>query len=370
MKTSNAPRIRTSLTLGCLILLLAQIGTAQIIVNSSARKEKETPSSVPNPNAATNATLKNNPKVELGDPDYMLENNVVSLNAGVILLSPYKLGAPTNTGSGRPARILESDDSQARFYIDVAVNYLWVANYERRARWAKERMQTTRDDLWDIFQGAKKTDQDGDGGEWGLGSPDFQGHIMYVAKDDKEASAAAIVGSGEFALEVTVGLPFYQAIYTRDGSLDAKNGRELYDKTLHAHWLGIVGSWSGTTDGDAFDVHSRYFFGMSYRGAFKAGWSKQEDKIRREVTATFQIGYAAVDSVRFVGNNDTSVFLTHGSVPKYHMESAMGVEAEVMIPLGKTFTGTAGARIYTGIDPNPWNAYVAVTVPLEKVFNW
>jgi hypothetical protein len=250
---------------------------------------------------------------------------------------------------------LSDGDSQARFFIEVSANNAWSTDVNRRSRWAhKESIQSSHGQLHDL----------------GFGLPDFQGRISFVAKDDKETSAAAIVGSGEFGVETTVGFPFYRSIVLKDSETYKKcdSATELYDKTEHTHWLGLVGSWSGVTDGSAFDIHSRYFFGLGYRAAFKAPWTAEDGDVGREAALNFQIGYAMVDAVKFANRDvDRTIRLRNGDVPDYSEEGAMGVEAEFFIPVTKSLDVVVGTRLYTGIDPNPWNAYIAATFPLDKL---
>ncbi len=282
------------------------------------------------------------------NPTLSPENNIIQFNSGVMLLNPYAI--KTN-GSGQT--VLSDGDSQARFFIELAANYIWAWNYDRRARWAN------------------KYGGDADGGKWQfLGAPDFSGRITYIANTSDESSAASIVGTGEFGMETTVGLPLYRAIYTVDRSLKASSALGLYDKTSHAHWLGVVGSWSGTTDGKGFDIHSRGFLGVGYRAAFAAPWESESEERHREVALSFQTGPSLVDSVRFVDENSSRVIETVGvEDPKYSSTFSWAFEAEAYVPISKTLNGVMGVRLYTLMDdaPNLWNAYIGVTIPLNKL---
>jgi hypothetical protein len=209
-------------------------------------------------------------------------------------------------------------------------------------------------------------------GEFGLGVPDFSGRLIFMGHDDKKTTAAAIVGTGEFGMEVTMGIPLFQAIDTDTDGLGAKSAEELYADTRSTHWVGIVGSWSGVTDSSAFDIHSRYFVGLGYRAAFKAPWETDAsgEPFSREIAMNFQIGRAWVDAVEFTNRATHEIRAESLGEPSYREKGAMGVEAEFYIPLGKSLNGLVGARLYPlsgSHTPNTWNAYVALTVPLTKL---
>lgn len=291
-----------------------------------------------------------------------LENNIVRLNAGAILLNPYKLGEVRTNAAGSPVRDLSDGDAQAKFFLDIGANWVWAWNVDRRARWVGD--QNSSHERGRGFQESVFSKPSM------MLEPDFQGHLSFVAKDDKETTTSAIIGSGEFGLEVTLGIPLYRAVYT-DKDISANYTRleadEIYDTTLHAHWVGLVLASGGTTDAAAFDIHRRDFFGGGYRAAFKQFWDKS-DETAREVVLSFQVGYARVDSVAFANRDtDHSVRLRNGDVPDYHSHGALAFEGEVYVPVSGSLNVVFGARLYSGIDPNPWNAYVAATFPLSKL---
>ncbi len=294
-----------------------------------------------------------------------LANNFVQINSGVILLNPYSF-TPTN-GGGR----LGDGDAQAQFFIEFAANYVWAWNYHRRWDWIEAREHATNDrKRWIPFQGHRPI-SDSYSGEFGIGFPDFSGRINYISQNEDSTSAAAIIGSGEFGMETTLGIPLYQAIDSYSGKLDrTRNAKELYDDTISVHWVGAVFSWSGTTDASTFDIHSRYFAGVGYRAAFKAPWESSGATERREVAVSFQMGGAWVDAVQFKSKQSDEIFTEHNGRPAYKTESCLGVEAEMYIPINKTLNGVVGARFYpiSGNDTaNSWNAYVGLTVPLSKL---
>lgn len=293
-------------------------------------------------------------------------DNIVRFNAGVMLLNPYSI---TNNDNGETTH-LDDGDSQARFFVEVAAHYTWAWSPQRRWEWVAARQRATEGmSLAKLFQGSRVYEKYP--GEIGIGVPDFQGRINYIAQDDnKETSAAAIVGTGEFGMETTLGIPFYQALNTYSGTYNARSALELYNDTFSAHWVGGVLSWSGTTDGGAFDIHSRYFVGVGYRAAFKAPWESGTKEERREVGLNFQMGAAWVDAITYSDKSERAIKADSLGVPDYEAESALGVEAEVYIPLTKSLNGVVGARFYplSGDDsPNTWNAYVALSLDLTKL---
>lgn len=309
-------------------------------------------------NAAGNVTKEEvreevKPKEELKQVSLSPVNNIVHLQSSVILLNPYKVVDGTNA-NGR-VKNLEAGDSQAQFYIDVAANYVWAWNPERRWRWAQDA---------EHGPGADRNYK------FGIGSPDFQGHLTFVADGDDKVSASAIVGSGEFGLEATIGVPFFRAMYMSDAAKNDLRGHastNLFSRMSSAHWIGAVASYSGTTDSDAFDIHSRYLAGIGYRAAFKAPWDAGDTGVNREVVCSFTGGIAGIETLEFVNGSDREVKLERDGVLSWNMETAFGLEAEVYLPINKTANLVLGTRLYAGPDPNPWNAYVAFTIPFSTI---
>ena len=294
-------------------------------------------------------------------------NHHVVLNSGITLLNPYNLttngiiGDPTNR-----RKLANGDGTKAKFFIDVAVNYVWAWDSDRRARFAAEEL--------------KEVNPDGKDGSYfflsnfpnSLKAPlDIQGHLSYYAKDGKETTASAIVGSGSFGGEVTLGLPFYRALYTLDATVPQKISKEdhdtLYKKTVSAHWVGLTLSYSGVTDSDAFDIHSRFLLGVGYRAAFKTPFEVTDGSRNREVTVSFTVGAASVETVKFLSEATREIQLHHEDVPKYRSRPAFALEMEAYYPITASLSAVMGARLYSGTDPGTWNAYFGLTVPLSKI---
>jgi hypothetical protein len=295
-------------------------------------------------------------------------NNVVHINSGLMLLNPYKI--TTSNDMNNTTTHLTDGDAQARFFIEVAANYTWAWNAHRRWDWVASRAESGGCYGWlhKIRQGDRPVADGID--EFGFGPPDFHGRLSYIAQDSKNTSAAAIIGTGEFGMEVTLGLPLYQSINVPSRNLGQyRNAMDLYTNTTSAHWFGFVASWSGTTDGRAFDIHSRYFAGLGYRAAFKSPW-EGSDASGREIALNFQIGGASVDAVQFTDKFTRQIAAESPGIPDYGTDTLMGVEAEIYIPINKSLNAVVGARFYplsNSDSPNSWNAYVGLTVPLTKL---
>ena len=284
-------------------------------------------------------------------------NHHVVLNSGITLLNPYNLttngiiGDPTNR-----RKLANGDGTKAKFFIDVAVNYVWAWDSDRRARFAAEELACGKDGS--VYLRLK--------------APlDIQGHLSYYAKDNQSTTASAIVGSGSFGGEVTLGFPFYRALYTLDATVPQKISKEdhdkLYKNTVSAHWVGLTLSYSGVTDSDAFDIHSRFLLGVGYRAAFKTPFEVTDGSRNREVTVSFTVGAASVETVKFLSEATREIQLHHEDVPKYRSRPAFALEMEAYYPITASLSAVMGARLYSGTDPGTWNAYFGLTVPLSKI---
>jgi hypothetical protein len=291
------------------------------------------------------------PEADEGSDDTTIWNNHVALNTGVILLSPYSLTTNGIVGDSTNRRRLEKNDgTEAKFFVDLAVNYVWAWDTERRARFANE---TTPNKSGDY-----------DGFEWNEFPLDVQAHISYYAIDDKETTVSAIIGSGSFGAEVTLGIPVYRALYTHGRTSTADFG---YDRTDSVHWVGLVASYSAVTDADAFDVHDRLLLGIGYRAAFRTQVKDSESKRHREAVLSITGGAAGVETIKFLNDGTREIQLHHEDIPKYRTSAAFALEAEVYYPVTSSLSAVMGTRIYSGLDPNTWNAYFGLTVPLDKL---
>ncbi len=293
-------------------------------------------------------------------------NGHISLNSGLILLNPYRLTTNGLTGDTTGRRAIDKGDgTQAKFFIDLAVNYVWAWDTARRERFAEELNKAGGGGLFLWQKNGKR---------WEGAIPlDIQTHISYYAKDSSDTTASAIVGSGNFGGEVTLGLPIYRALYTKNGS-NPKNTKseDLYNETESVHWFGVVGSYSGVTDSESFNVHSRYLLGVGYRAAYPSfgGFGDSDSKNGerpREFVLSVTLGAAGVDSVQFLNNTSREIKMHHGDVPDYTVKPTFALEMEAYYPLNSSLSAVLGSRLYPNLDPGMWNAYAGVTIPLDKI---
>lgn len=272
------------------------------------------------------------------------------ISSGIILLNPYVVTNFTDTSGRTRGNLEKGDGTKARFFIEVSYNQTWVSTPNKRYDFlyatpaANPNTRHLQKWFWD---------QDDP-------SVDIQARLNYIAKDDKETTTAAIIGSGEFSGEITLGLPVWRKINLNDtvSSLQWDDEVDIYKKTADAHWVGLVASYSAVTDSGAFDIHDRIFGGVGYRAMHKAGFVADG----REFSISLNGGVAFVDSLEFISKRNHEVRLVHGDVPDYEMKAVGALEAEVNLPLTGNISATLGTRFYTGLDPNVWTAYVAVTV--------
>src|SRR3569833_2154359 len=220
---------------------------------------------------ASNADSQTPPSLPISSNNIVV-NSHISLSSGMILLNPYNLTTNGLSGAINGRRALDKGSgTQAKFFIDLAVNYVWAWDSDRRARFAEE--YKDKDESHWFWRGTMPVD--------------IQTHISYYAKDNSKTTASAIVGSGSFGGEVNLGFPIYRALYTTDGSFPRPANKkhytpaessDLYDNTESAHWFGVVGSYSGVTDSDSFSVRNRYLLGFGYRAAYPSLKLSQNDK--------------------------------------------------------------------------------------------
>lgn len=298
---------------------------------------------------AQTAALKATAKDDGVQTNKAPQHNNIQINSGVIVLNAFEAGPLGTNGAGTKFRELKSSSNRARFFVDFGFNYVWAWDYTRRAKlidnWASadNKLATDVQKIWGLFE-----------------YPDFQGHLSYYAGGKDQATVSAILGSGEFGMEITMGLPFYQAVYyTSDPA--KKTAVEKYGITASAHWLGPVISYGGATDTQNFDLHERIFVGFGYRMAYRI------ESINRDACLSFQVGYANIEQVRFLSHDNKQIEIEHGDVPVFHHKSCFALEAEVAYPITDSLNVALGSRIYAGLEPNAWSAYIALTIPAAKL---
>ena len=271
------------------------------------------------------------PKNSETETESKIINSPVSFNVGSVLLNPYRLGT---------SNVLEKSDNKAAFFIEFTLNDLWAWNPERREEF---KGHSNKNWIWDD--------------EWKLNNRlDWQARLAYYARSGKPTKevASALVGSGDFGGELTITLNLFQTMRADE----SKAGEEFFKSTTSAHSFGLVASYGGITDKEAFDIHSRYLVGIGYRANF------------RETLFSTQIGFARVDNIEFVDNTSRVIRMANGDIPRYRSQSCMAIESELYWPLGSGVAIYAGAKLYplqSGSSPNQWSGFIGVTYSLDKL---
>lgn len=275
------------------------------------------------------------------DTGKRIDNNYLSINSGLYLLNPYEIGASNR---------LERGDSEAAFFIEFAFNNAWAWNPARR-------QYTWSDRSCDFFDFKSPLDH-----------MDFQTKLSFFLHDNgsKTTNASTIVGSGDFAAEATVTFNIYQGLFGPSPRATGGADRSIFDETTLAQSIGVVVSYGGITDRQAFDIHHRIFTGLGYKGAFRIGESDPES-VARELLYNIQMGYAWIEQTQFLNDDTREIKLTQGDLPDYQLEGGFAVETELYWRITKTSFLFVGARLYANHDPNPWSAHIGVTIAADKV---
>ncbi len=278
-----------------------------------------------------------------------IRNNYVSLNTGSYLINPYKIANTNQIAQG---------DSEATFYLELMANYVWAWNPERRQRSVKTFSSDTN---WNGWTGLTWVNP--------LKNTDVQARLAFFLHDGNEDSTAStIVGSGEFASELTLGFPLLHGVFFDEQKAPSSSNAEiLYAKTTSAHSINLITSYGVTTDRHAFDAHHRYFLGLGYRAAFKAPFEMAQGEKEREVLINIQLGCAWIESTDYVDETSRTIKLINGDLPDYSLKAGIAMEAEFYYPINKATYATFGTRIYGGHNPNPWNAYIGITWSFDKL---
>lgn len=287
----------------------------------------------------------------------------VAINTGVSMLNPYLITTNGLTGDPKGRGMLkEGSGARAKFFIDFALNHVWAWDPYRCWRYCERKLHE------DV--------QDAQIGDWfwaeGEKLPlDIQAHLSYYAMDEEETTASAIVGSGSFGGEIAIGFPFYRCLNLANtlhlGHADLATADKCYDATESAHWIGVVGSYSGVTDSSAFDVHARFLLGLGYRATFKTPFTISDGARSRAACFNIIAAPVGVDTVEFLSEGTKEIRLYHEDIPRYHMRAAFALEMELYYPITGGLSAVMGSRIYTGLDPNTWNAYFGLTLSLDKI---
>ncbi|MBM3852052.1 MAG: hypothetical protein FJ399_02745 [Verrucomicrobia bacterium] len=267
---------------------------------------------------------------------------VMFFHGGVRLLSPYQVKPQTDAAgnvvldpNGKQHSFLEKSDGTTSGFVEFVYSNRWAWN-EQRIRATDEQSKKVG---WVISESF------GDSHFW-----DFDARMVYNFSKGGGSDASAIVGSGDFGIEVTASRQLNRS--RLPGSAKLGDGAASF---------GLDLCYGLTTDKSSFDAHHRIL------GALNYSVSKPNES-GRWTLLTLRIGYGAVENVNFVREDSREVKLKHGDVVDYDLKPAVGFEAELFYPLGKDAAVTLGTRVYGKLSPNPWTVYVGYTKSISDVF--
>jgi hypothetical protein len=181
---------------------------------------------------------------------------------------------------------------------------------------------------------------------------DMQGRLSYTF-NNSDASAATIVGSGNFALELSVARHLFRR--SRGGSRSS---------------LSVEMAYAGVTDKAKFDIHSTAFAGLSFATSVARPFLDEAagtNGLLRPVLFTMRIGAAKVE-IPNISDSRTGEVATKFGVADFESHwGAVAVEGQLMFPVLKYAYLTAGGRLYNNADPNPWSVYLGLTQPIDSI---
>jgi len=253
------------------------------------------------------------------------------------LLSPYKFNETTRT--------LESGDSKATGFVEFVFSNRTVWSPDRLEALRPRKKSTKAAHPAETDQTVEPTQHESDRFSRGIlfPIPDIETRFN-INTGAGEAEANAVVGSGDFGLEISLGLPWY-----------------VSQGPGYAWSIGPEISYGVITEKENFNARERGFIGPSYTGSFAL------DKERRLLWQT-RGGYTLIDSLQFVDRNTREIETDFGGRPKYSSEDAWVIETNVIYPINKDTFLTFGASVYSGVTPNTWTAYIGYSRSITDVF--
>jgi hypothetical protein len=256
---------------------------------------------------------------------------VTFFHTGVRLLSPFSIGTQDDAPG---SQFLNKGDGSVSGFLE------WV--YSNRWAWNESRIKMSEAD-----EGAYASIQS-------LKDPfnslywDFDTRLTYNFAKGKEDDATAMVGSGDFGLELTLTRHLFRDTMTHDWADGAGS-------------FGLDFSYGLVTEKGSFDAHHRLFAGPSYsvsmRMADTGKWA----------LLTTRIGYSKMESVIYKSSSSREIVLEHGDIPKFKLKDAVAFESELFYPLGKDATISLGTRIYGKMNPNPWTVYIGYSKAISAL---
>jgi hypothetical protein len=224
--------------------------------------------------------------VEEGKLIFTGKNMNTFFHSGFHLLSPYTIvrSKDTNITNWENRRFLEPAGTEAALFLEFQHSRHWAWDIDRRAA-------DTYGTHW-IGQGARAK-----------GLLDWDARLSYsFGSGDDNATAAAIVGAGEFGAEITLGLNLVRGIY---GGTD--NAKTTYDETTYAYTFSGQLCYGAVTDRGSFDVHHRVFLGPAYTAAIKAPFKDEKANIEREILIMFRVGAAMIETSEYLNGTDREI---------------------------------------------------------------
>jgi hypothetical protein len=280
-------------------------------------------------------------------------------NVGVNLLNPHKIlpigDSPTNRRTIEP-----KSNTEVGGFLEFVYTNRWAWNEDRvqNAWWKSHKDAKNLGGLGEADQQKYRKrlpstqayfSKEGVKLKAFLQQVDVQFRLGYFYSKDSELSANTLVGSSDLSAELDVSFPLV-----------------AHDSVTGAFSVGPDFSYAATTDRSAMDVHHRWFAGLGYTASFESPYT---DDHHRRILLHTRLGYAHVESVRFLNEQTREIYTYHEGTPRYFGEKALGFETEIFYPVRAHSFLTLGARIYGGTNPNPWNVYLGITTPLSSLLD-
>ena len=250
-------------------------------------------------------------------------------HGGVRMLSPFSVKTEKDDKGNVTKATLEKGDGSVSGFLEFVYSNRWA--------WNEKRIHEDTVSPHGILSQPLNLEN------W-----DFDSRLTYNFAKSNENDPSAIVGSGDFGLELTMsGLIHHKRFL--NGSSD--RGAES---------IGLDICYGLTTEKSAFDAHHRFFAGPSYTVSFPGD-------AHRWIQFTTRLGYGRVETVKFTSASTREIKLDHGDIPRYSLNSAIAFETELFYPLRADATLTFGARIYGKLDPNPWTVYIGYSKSISQL---
>jgi hypothetical protein len=272
-------------------------------------------------------------------------------HGGARMLSPYTIVRdPADPG----ANIIQSQNSRTTAFLEFVYCDIWA--------WRDDRVQYTRDQMKVRYEKdypgktASVADRTWEAPtlsdpdvlcDWAHGW-DFTTRLGFNFGADKQASAAAIAGSGDINAEVSLDRHLIRG-WTQRGNYS----------------VGLGGSAAATTDRSALRVHPYYLVGPSFTVAIADPLSPGDHP--RKALIRMRAGPAWIDSVEYADRQRGTIRTVRPDLPYYAARPSKALEAELYYPFNEQSLLTIGTRIFDGVDPSPWSLYLGVTMPIATL---